>query len=216
MIETYRYSLKLALFVATPAMIALVVLAEPVVAVIYQRGLFTHAETLKTAAALRFAALGICSVALVRQTVPVFYAMENSRVPMMMTFVFVAVHATSGFILKGPFLHVGLCMALSLAATVQGMGLLVMLRHSLGQLGLASVALSFLRSLLLTVPMGLTVVGLTRLGAWREGGNSPANIALLLAAVALGAAVYGLFAYLIKAPELTSLLSAFKKRRRDR
>jgi putative peptidoglycan lipid II flippase len=44
--ETYRYSLKLALFVATPAMIAMVVLAEPLVAVIYQRGLFTHAETL--------------------------------------------------------------------------------------------------------------------------------------------------------------------------
>ncbi len=211
--ETYRYALRLALFVATPAMVALVVLAEPVITVIYQRGLFSHAETLKTAAALRFAALGICSVALVRQTVPVFYAMENSRIPMMMTFVFVVVHATSGFLLKGPFLHVGLCMALTIAATVQGIGLVVALRRVMGRLGLRKVVFSWARMLLLTLPMSLAVHGTARLGVWREGGNSPRNIAVLLGAVVVGATVYVTLSHLFKAPELTSLLNSFVNRR---
>jgi putative peptidoglycan lipid II flippase len=211
--RAYTHALRLALFVSTPAMVALVVLAEPIACVLYQRGLFTHAETLKTAAALRFAALGICSVALVRQTVPVFYAIENTRVPMTMTFVFVATHALSGFLLKGPFLHVGLCMALSLAATVQGVGLAIVLRVKMGEIGFGRIALSWMRILLATAPMAGAVHGIARLGMWQEGGNSARNIATVALAVVVGMVVFGAGAWLCRAPELFELIDAFKKRR---
>lgn len=215
LLDAYRHALKLALFVSTPAMVALAVLAEPVVAVLYQRGLFTHSETLKTADALRYAALGICSVALVRQTVPVFYAIENTRIPMGMTFVFVVVNGVLGFALKGPFLHVGLCMSLSLAATVQGAGLLAMLRIKLGRIGGRGLLTSWLRVMATTVPMGVFVHLVATLGRWSEGGNSPRNIAVLTLAVMAGAAVFAVTAYLLRVPELTELIAAFRRRRRS-
>jgi putative peptidoglycan lipid II flippase len=214
--RTYGHSLRLALFVGTPAMVALIVLSEPVIAILYQRGLFTHADTLQTAAALRWMAAGICSVALLRQTVPVFYALERVRVPVLMTVVNIAVFVAAALPLMGPFGHVGLCMALSLAATVQGLALVAVLRFQIGPLGLRAVVLSFLRMLGAAVPMGAAVFGLGLLGRWHEGGNSPRNIAVLTGAVVAGVIVYAAAAFALRSPELGELLDAVRRRRARR
>ena len=216
MLGAYRHALSLALAVATPAMVGLVVLAEPIVAILYQRGHFGYFETLQTAAGLRFAALGICSVALVRQTVPVFYAMENSRIPMVMTVVFVITNGVSGFVLKGPFLHVGLCMAISIAPTVQGVGLLVMLRRTIGPLGLRQVLMSWLRVLAAVTPMTLTVWGTARLGDWRMGSINTGNYGVLALAVVLGTGVYLACAVMFRVPEVLEILRALNRRWRRR
>ncbi|MCP4600598.1 MAG: murein biosynthesis integral membrane protein MurJ [Proteobacteria bacterium] len=211
--ETYNHSLRLALFVATPAMIGLIVLAEPVIAILYQRGLFTHVDTLKTAAGLRWMALGICSVALLRQTLPMFYALEQIWIPVLMTLVFIAVHLSSGFLLKGLFLHEGLCMALSIAATAQGLGLVIFLRGRIGRLGIGRTALSWLRMLIASIPMAAAVYGISLLGAWKEGGNSLLNIGVLFLTVLSGVVVYVLASYFFKAPELGHLLDALRRRK---
>ncbi len=210
---TYSHSLRLALFVATPAMIALIVLAEPVVAILYQRGLFTHAETLKTAAGLRWLALGICSVALVRQTVPVFYALERVWVPVIMALVYITVHVSTGLLLKGPFLHEGLCMASSIGAAVQGFGLVILLRARIGRLGIGRTAIAWLRILLTSLPMAAAAYGTSLLGNWNEGGNSAGNIGVLILTVLVGVVVYSLTAYLLKVPEFKDLLYSFKQKR---
>ena len=51
-------AIRLMLMLNVPAMIGLIVLAEPIVALLYQRGHFTDADTPATAAALRFYAPG--------------------------------------------------------------------------------------------------------------------------------------------------------------
>jgi putative peptidoglycan lipid II flippase len=214
MLDTFRHALSLALAVATPAMIGLIVLAEPIVAVLYQRGHFGYNETLATAAGLRYAALGICAVALVRQTVPVFYAIENARVPMVMTIVFVVANALSGYILKGPFLHVGLCMAISISPTVQGIGLLLMLRRRFGPLKLKAVVVSWLRVLAAVLPMALAVWATARLGRWELGGNAPRNIGVLALAIVVGVGVYLASAALFRVPEILEVLRAINRRRR--
>jgi len=213
--RAYTHALRLALFVATPAMIALVVLAEPVIAILYQRGeFFTRLETLETASALRWMAAGICSVALLRQTVPVFYAMENVRVPVAMTLVNIAVFALAAIPLMGPFRHVGLCAALSLAATVQALALVAVLRGRVGEIGMGRVAASWARMIAASIPMGAAVYGLSSLGRWGDGGNSPRNIAVLALCVAAGVVVYAACAAALRAPELREILDAARRRGR--
>ncbi len=212
----YNHSLRLALFVATPAMVALVVLAVPAVTVMYQRGHFTFAETLRTADGLRWAALSICSVAVLRQTVPVFYAMENVRVPVIMTVVFVCTHIGLGFILKGPFLHEGLCMALSVAATVQGVGLVLVLQRKIGRLGFKKTLNSWIRMLVASGVMAVAVYYLAKLGDWERGGNSLLNIGVLLLCVVVGVGVYAAAAAALRSPELKEIVSALSRRRRTK
>jgi putative peptidoglycan lipid II flippase len=212
--STWGHSLRLALFVATPAMVGMIVLAEPLVVMLYQRRLFTYTETVATAAGLRWLALGICSIAVVRQTVQVYYAMEQTRIPVLMTLVFIVTNVVAAVLLMKPFAHVGLCMALSIAAAVQALGLVIVLRQRLGSLGLTKTVLSWIKSLLATIPMAAAVHGASWLGRWEDGGNSIRNLGILGLAVVVGVVVYGLAAYLLRIDEFKELLGALARRRR--
>lgn len=212
--ETFGHSLRLTLFVATPAMVALVVLAEPIIAILYQRGHFGYPETVETARALRYMSFGICSIALLRQTVPVYYALEQVWVPVVMSLVNIAAYVATALPLKGPLGHAGLCVALSVAPTVQAVGLLIVLRLRIGRLGLKSIMSSFARVLVACAPMATAVWALARFGRWSDGGNSPRNIAVLAATIAVGVAVYAGAAFAVRAPELRDLADAVRRRRR--
>ncbi len=211
---TYSHSLRLALFVTTPAMVALIVLAEPVVAILYQRGLFTHAGTLETARALRWMAAGICSVALLRQTVPVFYALEQVWVPAFGTLIYILAYVVSALPLMEPFKHAGLCMAISIGATAQALFLVAVLRRRIGRVGFGKTIVSWLRFLLASAPMAAGIFALSNLGAWEEGGNSLRNIGVLALTVLAGVVIYGVASYILRVPELTKLVDAIKQRRR--
>jgi putative peptidoglycan lipid II flippase len=212
----YAHALRLALFVATPAMVALVALAEPIMTVLYQRGLFRHEDAVETAAALRWMAAGTCSVALLRQTVPVFYALERVRIPVLMSFANIAAFVASALPLAKLYGHVGLCMALTLAATVQGVGLVVALRLEIGRLGLTLLLGAWARMLAASAPMAAAAWGVARFGRWEAGGNDPRNIAVLGAAVAAGIIAYAGAAYALRLPEITQLAAALKRRREKR
>jgi putative peptidoglycan lipid II flippase len=191
----------------------MVVLAEPIIAVLYQRGLFTYAETMQTAAGLRWMALGICSVAFVRQTVPVFYAIEQVWVPVIGTPVFILGYLVFALPLMGSFKHEGLCMALSIGATFQGLFLVAVLRARIGRLDMARTLSSWMRMLLASIPMAAAAWAISLLGVWTKGGNSFRNIGVLLLTLLSGVVIYVLAAYVFKVAELRDLLSALKRRR---
>lgn len=211
---TYTHSLRLALFVATPAMVGLIALSEPIMTVMYERGLFTHEDTLATASALTWQALGICSIALLRQTVPVFYAMEQVKAPVVMGMVYIVAYVAIAWPLMGPFGHVGLCIALSAAATVQAIGLVLLLRKRIGRLGMKATVLSWLRTLLCCGPLWIAAHYTSTFGDWARGGNSLRNIAALGAAVLAGTTVFAGSALLLGVPEMRQLVSAIRRRRK--
>ena len=203
--RTYCQALRLAFFVATPAMTALVALAEPITTVLYQRGLFTHADVIETSAAVSWMALGICAVALVRQSVPVFYALENTKTPVLMSLVNLVVYGLSAIPLKALFGHRGLSMALSLAAVVQGFGLAGSLRLSLGPIGFGPVFRGWLKMLTAASVSAASAYAVSLLGVWESGGNSPRNIVVLVAAVVCGVSFYGLATHLLGITELSMM-----------
>ncbi len=73
------------LFLNLPATVGLMVLARPIVAVIFERGRFTPADTINTAAALQFYAIGLIGYSIVRIISPTFYALGRSRVPVIVS-----------------------------------------------------------------------------------------------------------------------------------
>ncbi|MBN2342502.1 MAG: murein biosynthesis integral membrane protein MurJ [Deltaproteobacteria bacterium] len=210
--QVWSHAFRLALLVSTPAMVAIIILAEPLVTIMYQRGLFSHHDVLETAGALRWLAAGMCSVALLRQTVPFFYALEKVKIPVVMLVVMIAVYTVAAFLLKDIYGHQGLCMSLSLAATVQGIGLFVILRVLIGRMGIKRLLTSWLRILAATVPMGGAVYGVSRFGDWAAGGNNFFNIGVLGLCVVAGVLVYAASAYVFRVSEFLELFRAVLRR----
>ena len=83
--STLASALGLMLFLNLPATIGLMVLAQPIVAVIFEHGNFTPADTAATAAALQLYAIGLIGYSIVRIISPTFYAVGRSRVPVMVS-----------------------------------------------------------------------------------------------------------------------------------
>ncbi|MBV9695744.1 MAG: murein biosynthesis integral membrane protein MurJ, partial [Gammaproteobacteria bacterium] len=86
------HGLRLALSMTIPASVGLMVLAEPIISVLYQHGRFGAFETAQSAAALRLYAIGLCGYAALKILVNAFYAIERRKTPMLVSFIAVALN----------------------------------------------------------------------------------------------------------------------------
>jgi putative peptidoglycan lipid II flippase len=78
---TFAYAIKLILFITLPAMVGLIVLREPIVALLFQRGEFGSDATMLTAYALLYYAIGLWAFSAVRIVVATFFALQDTRTP---------------------------------------------------------------------------------------------------------------------------------------
>lgn len=210
--RAYNFALRQTLFVSLPAAVGLAVLALPVVTVVFQRGRFDAADAVNTAWALLYQAPGIVLVAGVRQTVPVFFALKDTKTPVWASVINLICYAAGALILMGPMLHAGISLAITLAAGAQLLVLLVLLRRRLGGLELSSLLGPTAKIALASAGCGAAAWAVGRLGHWEAGGNDLLNIGVLAAAVAAGATVFTALAFVLRCREAQELLGALRRR----
>ena len=130
--DTVSSSLSLMLMLNIPATVGLVVLAEPIVRVVLERGAFTSTDTVATAAALQFYAVGLIGYSVVRIVSPIFFALGRHRTPVAVSTVVVLINASLNYILVQTTLsYRGLALGTSIAALINAGTLLVLLRAHL-------------------------------------------------------------------------------------
>jgi putative peptidoglycan lipid II flippase len=152
--RTLAFGLKLVLLLMLPCVVALFVLAVPVVELLYQHGAFTADDTGATARALQFYLFGTVFAAIDQPLVFAFYARKNTLLPNL-----VAVAALGFYLLVAlPLLNTFGYLALVLANSAQLAGhALIMLwftRTRLGGLGGEGLGLTTLKLLLASALMG--------------------------------------------------------------
>jgi putative peptidoglycan lipid II flippase len=114
--------------------VGLCVLAEPVVALIYEGGKFSHAETLAVAAILQMYALGLVPYTLVKIVAPAFYTIDRTRLPLIASLAAIAVNIAFNALTYRELGAPGLALGTSLGAVVN-IGLLRLLyRREIGRL----------------------------------------------------------------------------------
>ena len=118
--NTVKSSLRLALFLSIPAAVGLIVLANPIIALIYQHGRFTAHDTAMTALALQAYAIGLAGYAAIRLLTPCFYALDLPRTPMRITMIAIGVNLVLNFLNMQVFHlgHAGLALATSVVCLV--------------------------------------------------------------------------------------------------
>ncbi len=129
-IDTQNRGIELALLLTLPAALALIVLAEPVLAVLFERGAFGPVQTAATASALAAYAAGLPAFVLVKVLAPGFFAHRNTATPVKVAAAAMVLNLGTTLLLM-PFLaHVGVAIALSVAGWMQAAALYVLLtRH---------------------------------------------------------------------------------------
>lgn len=213
--ETYRYALRMVLFIILPATAGLVALALPLTSVLFQRGQFTHLMADRTAFTLLGFLVGLWAGAGVRQTVPVFYALQDMKTPVKVAAVSLLVYVVVALALYRRFETFGLALAVATSSIVNFGLLLVSLRLRLGRLGLRRIASSGLRAALAAGACAVVARSVALAGQWERGGALPSNYGVLLLAVMAGTGVYVVSAWVLRAPELAELIGAFRRKRKE-
>ncbi len=147
-------ALRLMLTVSVPATVGLIVLGQPIVELIFERGSFTPADSAATAAALLFYAPGLAGYSAVRIAVPCFYALGNSRTPAMISMGAVALNIVLNLALVQVLGYRGLALGTSIAAVANAVLLLILLRRRLDGLDLPRVCLTLGKMVVASAAMG--------------------------------------------------------------
>ncbi|MDH3579766.1 MAG: murein biosynthesis integral membrane protein MurJ [Hyphomicrobiales bacterium] len=117
-IHSKNRSLEFAMLLTLPAAVALMVVPEPIIRVLFERGAFTGADTPATASALAAFAVGLPSFVAIKVFSPGFFAREDTRTPMIYAGVSVVVNIAGSLALFFYIGHVGIAIATSLAGWV--------------------------------------------------------------------------------------------------
>ena len=210
--ETLSFALRLVFFVTLPAMIGLIVLRQPILNLLFQRGAFTAHSTEMTAQALLYYSLGLAGFAGVRIIVPAFYSLQDTKTPVKVALVTLVTNGVLGALLMHPLKHGGLALATSLAAGMNFALLVFLLRKKMGKIGLGKIVRSFFKSLGASAVMGVVALLISQQGEWVQTGITPEKIGLLGGSITAAIAVYGATSYFLGSEELQLVLQGIRNR----
>jgi len=216
--ETVADGLALMMALNVPATVGLIVLSVPIVRVIFEHGRFLPADTLATAAALQFYAIGLVGYSVVRIASPTFYALGRNRTPVIVSVVTVLVNAVLNYVLVRAMGYRGLALGTSLAALFNAAVLFVLLRQALDGLNGQRLAGSFIRIVAASAVMGLVAVLVDRqLSTVLPTRPIPWQIVHVTADIVAALCALALSAWVLRIKEFNeSVLMVLRKVRRAR
>ena len=114
--KTQNDAVKIGLLMSFPCAVAMIVLANPIIKLIYEHGAFTSEDTLRTAGAIAAYAIGLPAFILSKIFMPIFYANQDAKTPMKITIYTIIMNIILNIILMYPLSHVGIALGTSIAA----------------------------------------------------------------------------------------------------
>jgi putative peptidoglycan lipid II flippase len=209
---TLEFALRLSAFVAVPAMVGLVMVGGPIVQALFQRGEFSAADAALTTQALAAYAVGLPAFSATRIAAQTFYALGDTRTPVLVGFAAVAVNVALALLLMWPLRHTGLALASSLSSCVNVIGLCWLLHRRVGGPRASALTGSLGRTLAASAVLALWCAWVDGLLPLLPGPTAPGMARTLLALVG-GVTVYLAAAAAMRAPELHALLGLLRRGR---
>jgi putative peptidoglycan lipid II flippase len=200
-------SLRSVMLLSMPATLGLIILRQPLIELLYQRGEFTALSTQLVAWALLWYAVGLVAHSVVEIMVRAFYAMHDTKTPVIIGILAMSLNIvfsilfTAAFSRMGWMPHGGLALANSLATMLEMVALLYMMRGRLKGLEGRRVMIGFGQAAIATFVMALVLV------AWMNQMLTQPVWLVVIGGVSLGAIVYGVLVLVMGVKEARVMLS---------
>lgn len=204
LVELLSHSMRLILFVSVPSTIGLIILADPIINTLFERGRFDETARAGAALALTLYAVGLVAFAGVKVTVSAFYSLQDTSTPTRVAAWCMALNVALNLLLMGPLQHGGLALATSIASMANILALLWLLRKRLGSIDGYNIARSGAVMLTASVIMGGAVFGYTA-QFYRYSDVLTTKAFHLFSAIGIGILVYMGFTLIFGSPEARSV-----------
>jgi len=204
--STFSAVFRMTLYLTIPAAVGLFVLGAPFIALLFERGEFDARSTAETAYALQFYALGLFAHSGLEIITRAFYALHDTRTPVMIGIGAMALNIALSIVLLAPLAHGGLALANSIATILEMLMLLAILRRRLGDLDVRRIALSAARVVAASLAMALVIVPLVNVLATHGA------VFVAIVGGVVGAVVYFVATIVLRSEEVVMVVERVKRR----
>jgi len=212
-------AMRLMFLLTVPSSIGLMMLAEPIISVLYQHGKFDAHEAAQAGGALRFYAIGLAGYAALKVLVNAFYALDRRKTPMFVSFLAVALNLLFNWIFTFQLHwgHLGLAFSTGCVATFNFLVLYVLMYRQLSGLELPRMLIMLGKTTIAGAALAGVCAASTHwlLSDWATQAFLPKTGALLGTVTVAGLVFFGVGAAL-RIEELNELSGAVRRRLRRR
>lgn len=207
-------SLRLAAFLTVPATVGLIVMAEPVIRLLFERGRFSASDTHATARALELYVVGLAAYAAVKVIAPAFYAINRARVAVIASITAVAGNLALSIALHPIYGYRILALGTALAAILNFTVLIVAFSRSVTTVRMGPHAAHLARIGTASAVMGLAVWAIHGVLA-NAIGTSGLGVRLVetLLPIFAGALVYAVICRVLGVRELDPFVRRLRRKR---
>jgi putative peptidoglycan lipid II flippase len=210
--QTFTSSLVMVFSLTIPATVGLILLAQPIIRLIFEHGAFTAIDTLRTAQALTYYAYGLFAYSAVKIMVPVFYALNNTKYPVIGSFLAVTANIIIITLTIDAFTFRAIALSTSCSMALNFLFLGIILYRKLTGFSLAYLGLGTAKILLASMVMGFGILGLKKLLSPLLQGSIPLQLVGIFMVIGIAALLYGITLHMLKLPELKVITEKFGQR----
>lgn len=193
-----------------PISVGAIVLAEPVVRIVFERGAFNSNATSMTAIALACYSIGMIGFGLREILNRVFYSLQDTKTPMTNGALSMGLNIILNFILIKFLGHEGLALATSISALICILLLFNSLKKKIGYFGQDKIMKTTLKSLISAIMMGVVTYFTYNTLANILGNGFIQEAIALFVSIGIGAIVYGGLVILLKVEEVNIITDMIK------
>ncbi len=199
----FEHALKIILFITIPATAGLIVMRKPILILLFERGAFDMEAANATASALAGFCVGLWALAGVRIVVSLYYACQETAIPLKAAFASIIVNLVSAVLLMDSYGTFGLALSASIAAVTNFLFLITPLIHRFKGINWKKIGKCACKSSVSSLIMALTVWKLQSCGP--ESGKL--SVLCVFGLILTGVAIYGIMAKILKCPELDFIMT---------
>ncbi len=205
-------SMNSVILLVIPISVGAMVLATPIVKLLFQRGEFDARATSMTAVALIMYSIGMVAFGLRDILGKVFYALQDTKTPMINAAIAMAMNIVLNVVLVKYLQLAGLALATSISAIVCIFLLFGSLKKKIGYFGQDKIMKTTIKSILSAVVMGVTTYFAYNMMSNLLGVGFMKEAISLVASVGVGAITYAILVVLLKVEEINIITSMMKKK----
>ena len=210
--QTISQAVRMVIFITLPISVGMMVLRYPLIRVLFQHGHFTAQDTLTTAIPLLYFALGISAQSVIQILPRAFYALQDTWTPVILGIISMVINIIAMVLLIHPLAHGGLAFATTIAAFVNMLLLIYVLRRRLGQIDGWNMFWTGLKSLVASLLMAIVI------WMWSEwltpliGVRTLASFIILVTGTAIGVVVFAGMAKLLRMDEFKKAMGLVQRK----
>ena len=190
-----------------PITVLTLVISKPMVLFLFGRGAFDEEAVSLTSSALFFYSMGMLGMGLREVTARAFYALEDTKTPMINACFTVLINILLNILLSRYFGIGGLALSTSIAGTVGSLLLLWKLKKRIGTVGMKDISSTLVQAIAASAAMGF-VVKIT----YEAMRQSMGETFSLLASILIGLFTYVLILFLMRIEKVLSLVKEVKRK----